>query len=138
MLDFPGMAPGLNQHSTPPGTSWFQVNAVSVFPGELRARRGFKVVRFDQPPRPLSFTVQSLSGYVMSVASDSIPSSAGVSASSSYVLAVAVMGALPLVQADALSVFVMSCDAHAVCLSWPVEAGVSYVVSGMGSELIGG
>ncbi len=47
ITDFGGMSPGTDQHDNNPGLSWFQVNAVSFHPGELRARQGFRVLKFE-------------------------------------------------------------------------------------------
>jgi hypothetical protein len=66
ITDFPGMSPGTDQHDNEPGLAWIQVNAVSLFPGELRARRGFRVVRFNQPSRPRIHDVAAVASYVVS------------------------------------------------------------------------
>lgn len=87
ITDFPGMSPGTDQHDNHPGQSWFQVNAVSLFPGELRARRGFQVVRFDQPARPKSKEVSASSNYIVTArAAENVRGEFSVSALSSYVL----------------------------------------------------
>ncbi len=87
VTDFPGMSPGTDQHSNPPGASWFQVNAVSLFPGELRVRRGFRVVRFDQPVRLQGFLCSAGNSYVMvPAAAGSAPEDLPVTAQSTYVV----------------------------------------------------
>lgn len=47
ITDFGGMAPGYDQHDNDPGQSWYQINAVSFHPGELRCRGGFRIVRYE-------------------------------------------------------------------------------------------
>ena len=46
--DFAGMAPSNDPHDTTPGESCFQVNVTGSHPGELRARQGYAVVRFEE------------------------------------------------------------------------------------------
>ncbi len=45
--DFCGFVTNADPHDVPPGTAVKQVNAMSVRPGELRARPGVRVVQFD-------------------------------------------------------------------------------------------
>jgi len=86
LTDFPGMSPGTDQHANPPGASWFQVNAVSLFPGELRVRRGFRVIRFDQPARSRDHQCTATSSYVFAQESlPWVPTDVVVAAASSYV-----------------------------------------------------
>jgi hypothetical protein len=45
--DFPGLLTDADPNDLPPGAAREQVNCASERPGELRARRGYKVVRFE-------------------------------------------------------------------------------------------
>lgn len=115
VVDFPGMSPGTDQHANPPGMSWYQVNCVSLFPGELRVRRGFRVVRFDQPVRPEGLICTAGTVYTFA----SLAAAAGgdqrvVGASSSYVVQSQALNAGGLLPVDASSSYVMSGQAAIV------------------------
>jgi hypothetical protein len=45
--DFGGFVSNEDPHDLPPGTAIKQINAMSIRPGELRARSGVKIVQFD-------------------------------------------------------------------------------------------
>lgn len=45
--DFPGLVLNLDPHDLPPGAAADQVNAVSITPGQLSARLGYKEVTFE-------------------------------------------------------------------------------------------
>lgn len=46
--DFPGFRPNWDPHDLPPGIAMHQTNAMSLRPGELRVRPGFRVVFFAE------------------------------------------------------------------------------------------
>jgi hypothetical protein len=47
ITDFAGLAPSADPHDIHPGLAAIQVNAVPIHQGELRVRRGFRVVQFE-------------------------------------------------------------------------------------------
>lgn len=45
--DFPGLIGNLDPSDLPEGAALVQVNVVSIVPGELQTRLGYKTVSFD-------------------------------------------------------------------------------------------
>lgn len=45
--DFRGMAPSQDPHDIDPSLSAYQVNCFALYPGQLRVRRGIKLVTFS-------------------------------------------------------------------------------------------
>lgn len=48
--DFGGLVCNIDRHDQDPGGAQVQVNAVAEKPGELRVRRGYRVLTFDDVP----------------------------------------------------------------------------------------
>lgn len=48
--DFPGLLANIDPHDQPTGGARVQVNASIERPGELRARRGYRPLTFDDIP----------------------------------------------------------------------------------------
>lgn len=48
--DFPGLLANIDPHDQPPGGAQVQVNASIERPGEMRARRGYRPLTFDDIP----------------------------------------------------------------------------------------
>lgn len=46
--DFPGMLEAADSDDAPAGSAEEQVNATSLVPGELRVRKGYRVVSFEE------------------------------------------------------------------------------------------
>jgi hypothetical protein len=46
ITDFKGMAPSQDPHDLDPSLSAFQVNCFAIYPGQLTARKGLKLVQF--------------------------------------------------------------------------------------------